>query len=104
MQYKQNNLFFLITAILLLCAEVAVAQFPNDQALKQRMREADVVLTPSFGTGTRHRHKRGYQWSIYSIKTPMAWEITKGYQNTTILVSDWFETALGLSSHPEGMK
>lgn len=40
-------------------------------------------------------HKRGYSWHIYSMKLPMAWEITKGNDSTIIMQADEYEEKAG---------
>ncbi len=64
---------------------------PNDRGMQPNLpitslQPAGSDVTPWGFFWQKFYHKRGWQWNLYSINCPMAWEISQG--NTGVVVAD----------------
>lgn len=59
--------------------------------------ETSIALDHSIERYTPSLHPLGWQWSIYKLKCPMAWEITKGNSSIHIIGCDDFNSTNSLN-------
>jgi hypothetical protein len=71
---------------------------PSDKGLKPNIDFDEISLNSSSKFNPK-LHELGWQWNLYNIKCPMAWEITKGKSTIHIIGFDGFGGTV--SSNPD---
>jgi hypothetical protein len=67
---------------------------PNDITLVQNIEMSDAMYSPDGPVVNYYNpnlHKMGFGWHHYVVKTPLAWDITEGSNNRSIIANDIFE-------------
>lgn len=69
----------------------------NDRELTAGLRQSDIEAD---GAGTfwgRDYHSRGFGWHHYSLKTPLAWDISMGQKDIVVAIYDGFDGDLPIN-------